>query len=263
MSQHALPRENEAEYLPHASADGTQEGDYVPDAADFIPAPVKQKSPLNRVPGPGTARPALLMFVLFWVASLTYWFGGRGVGGWVSGEAVFQKGEYWRLFTALFTHSDVGHLLSNTPLFLIFGWFLGAFFGPVVFPATVILVGAASNLATVYMYDPGTHLVGASGMLYGMIALWLVLYVHFDTDYSITMRIFRALGVSLLMLFPTTFQETTSYQAHAWGFLFGGVAGLLLCPFVKVIEPPGAKPAHVSSTPEAPESPAAPGTWLH
>ena len=88
--------------------------------------------------------------------------------------------------------------------------------------------------ATIYAYDWDTDLLGASGMLYGMVALWLVLYVRFETEYTVSMRIFRAIGVSMLLLFPTTFHKTTSYLAHGTGFAIGLVIGMLLCPLVRI-----------------------------
>lgn len=213
------------------------DGEYYPVAEDFIPTPPKPKGPLSRVPESSAVRPALFCFILFFVASGQYWQAGRDGGGWASGEAVFEHGQWWRLLTALFTHSDLGHLLSNTPLFLIFGWYLYAFFGGLAFPLGALLIGVLSNAATIYFYSPTTHLVGASGMLYGMVALWLVLYVRFETDYTVTMRVFRAIGVSLVLLFPTTFQEQTSYLAHAAGFAIGMIVGFLLMPFVSVRTP--------------------------
>ncbi len=95
-----------------------------------------------------------------------------------------------------------------------------------------------SNAATIWVYEPRTHLVGASGMLYGMVALWLVLYVRFETRFSVPMRIFRAIGVSLLLLFPTTFEEQTSYMAHAAGFVIGLGVGFGLANFVTVRDDP-------------------------
>lgn len=213
------------------------EEEYIPVAEDFVPSPPKPKSPLSRVPDSTAIRPALFCFILFFVASGQYWQAGRGGGGWASGEAVFERGEWWRLLTALFTHADLGHLLSNTPLFMIFGWYLYAFFGARAFPLAAIVVGILSNAVTIYFYPPNSHLVGASGMLYGMVALWLVLYVRFETIYTVPMRIFRAVGVSLVLLFPTTFQEQTSYLAHAAGFGIGLVVGFLLTPFVKIRAP--------------------------
>jgi rhomboid protease GluP len=206
----------------------------LPSPEDFLPSPKKQRGPLSEKPTVESARPALTAFIFFFIASYFYWQDLGDSRLWVSGKSIFVDHEYWRLFTALFTHADLGHLLANTPLFLIFGWFLHYFFGWLVFPITAFLIGIGSNLITIYFYNPQTHLIGASGMLYGMVSLWLVLYIRFETDYTVWMRFFRALAFSLAVLFPTTFQPTTSYLAHAAGFFLGLLAGCLLIPFVKV-----------------------------
>lgn len=206
--------------------------DYVPAPEDFLPAPPKPRSPLNRTPKIKAMRPALICFALFWVLSLYDWRVPNRAGLWASGTTVLEKHQYWRLLTALFVHSDMGHLLSNAPLFLIFGWFLYAFFGWRAFPAVALLIGAFSNLITVYAYPPNAELLGASGMLYGMVALWLVLYLRFETTYPWGARLLRAVGVSLLLLFPTTFRPETSYLAHLAGFILGIMAGSILALFI-------------------------------
>lgn len=216
------------------SRDVTEPAGYVPSEEDFAPSPPKPGRPMARFPKRQALRPALVCFGLFWAASLYEWSPRAVYDLAASGDEVFGKSEYWRLVTALFTHSDVEHLLSNTPLFLIFGWFLYAFFGRLAFPVGAIVVGILSNLWTIYTYEAKTSLLGASGMLYGMIALWLVLYVRFETEYSVSMRIFRSIGVALLLLFPTTFHQTTSYTAHATGFLVGLVVGAGLIPLVRL-----------------------------
>jgi membrane associated rhomboid family serine protease len=219
--------------LPDAR-DVTEPEGYVPSEEDFAPSPPKPDRPMLHFPRNDALKPAFICFALFWVASLYEWSPRAIYDLAASGDEVFQKHEYWRLLTALFTHSNVEHLLSNSPLFLIFAWFLYAFFGRLAFPFGAILVGVLSNLWTIYVYDPRMSLVGASGMLYGMIALWLVLYVRFETEYSVSMRIFRSIGVAVLLLFPTTFQQTTSYLAHGTGFLLGLGVGLCLIPFVRL-----------------------------
>lgn len=232
-----LPRRRRRQILEKELPDArdvTEPFGYVPSEEEFAPSPPKPPGPLTRFPSKQAMTPALVCFALFWLASLYEWSPRSRYGLAASGDEVFRKGEYWRLVTALFTHSNVEHLLSNTPLFLIFGWFLYAFFGRLAFPFGALLVGVLSNLWTIYVYPPRMSLVGASGMLYGMIALWLVLYVHFETEYKVSMRIFRAIAVSLLLLFPTTFQQTTSYMAHATGFFLGLVVGVALCPFVRL-----------------------------
>jgi membrane associated rhomboid family serine protease len=206
---------------------------YEPTAEDFLPSAPKPRSPMSRWPETAALKPAILCFILFWAASIHEW---RYI--WptftASGETVFGQGEWWRLLSALFTHADVGHLLANTPLFLIFGWYLRAYFGPLAFPFGALVVGVLSNLATIAIYPAQEELLGASGMLYGMVALWLVLYVRFETLYTIPMRAFRALAVSVLLLFPTTFEKTVSYLAHATGFSIGIAVGLILMLFVRL-----------------------------
>jgi rhomboid protease GluP len=230
---------------------------WMPSEDDFAPSPPRPRSPLSRFPKGDALRPALLCFMLFFVASVRTWTSPEASGLWVSGESIFVRHEYYRLVTALFAHSDIGHLLSNAPLFLIFGWFLRAFFGLRVFPWATIAIGALSNLATVWLYEPDVQLLGASGMLYGMVALWLVLYVRFETQHTVPMRIFRALAVSLLMLFPTTFQQTTSYLAHATGFAIGLVFGYAMAPFLSVRSPDG-QPLPVEPGPDTLAPPSRP-----
>ncbi len=131
-------------------------------------------------------------------------------------------------------HSDVLHLMSNLPLLILFGTFLYEYFDFIAFPVIPLIIGSASNAFTVYFYPATVHLLGASGMIYGMVSLWLVLYIYHDTDHSIMMRIFRATGFALIMLFPETYNPSTSYLAHAGGFIIGIMCALLLLPFLKV-----------------------------
>jgi rhomboid protease GluP len=175
----------------------------------------------------------MFLFALCFATSLANWTNALPIGGtWASYETVWNQGQWWRLVTSLLTHADMAHLLSNTPLFLIFGWYLRDFFGFAVFPGAALAIGVLSNAWTIWTYPPDTELLGASGMLYGMVALWLVLYVHFETKYTRSQRIFRAVGVSLLLLFPTSFQQTTSYTAHGAGFVLGLLVGVIATPLI-------------------------------
>ena len=185
--------------------------------------------PLTRLPSVKSLVPALLLFILFYLASFHM---NRVMSDllWLSGDSFFARKEYWRLLTALFVHADLQHLFSNAPLFLVFGWLLMDYYGMAVFPAGSLLIGAAANMATIYFYDPGIRLVGASGMVYGMAAQWLVYYVRFDTNFTLGKRIFRATGFSMAMLFPTTVYPNVSYLAHGAGFTMGITVSLLMLP---------------------------------
>jgi len=177
------------------------------------------------------------MSALFLAASPLYGNHPAGRLLWVSGESVMGRGEYWRLATALFTHVDMAHLLSNAFMFIVFGWLLKAYYGWKVFPLGVLFLGAATNLVTVYLYPPGVRLLGASGMVYAMSSLWLVLYLRYATGYYFPVRFVRVLGFILVMLIPSTFEPRVSYLSHAAGFLLGALFGLAILPFARPGDP--------------------------
>lgn len=208
-----------------------------PDPEDFKEEPARPPGPLSKFPSPHHGAPALIMFFLFYAATSVYNRYPFGDYLWLSGESIFRYHEYWRILTSLATHGDLSHLLSNALIFLVFGWMLKAYFGFLVFPVVSLVIGVATNCLTVAFYEPGIRLLGASGMAYGMVALWLVFYIHHDTDRTVALRIFRAVGFSLVMMFPSTFDPHVSYLAHAIGFTLGIVTGLALLPLVSVHEP--------------------------
>jgi rhomboid protease GluP len=209
----------------------------MPGSEEFGEEPKRPLGPLAYFPSPRHALPALVLFMLFYLATVIYNRYPEGEYLWLSGDALFNRHEYWRLFTSLITHADLSHLLSNALIFLIFGWMLKAYFGLIAFPVASILVGIITNLITITAYEPGIKLLGASGMAYGMVSFWLIFYIRHDTDHSVPSRIFRAVGFALVMMFPTTFDPQVSYLAHAVGFLTGIILGLLLLPLISVHNP--------------------------
>lgn len=198
-------------------------------------------SPLSVFPSSRFALPAFVVFLICFVA--TSLFNDISIRKmlWASGRTVFMEHQYWRLITTIFLHADLQHLLSNALLLLVFGWFLRAFFGLKIFPVAALATGIISTAISLAYYVPDMKLVGASGMVYGMAALWLIFYIKHETGYSPGKRVFRAAGFSLALLFPTTFQVHVSYIAHATGFLSGLLIALVLIPLVKINNNVGAK----------------------
>ena len=191
--------------------------------------------------GPLTVRPLfkhvkvpVLLFFLFYIATILYAKYPMGNTLWASGFTVFEKNQYWRVLTTIFVHGDLMHLFSNAPLFLIFGWFLKSFFGIKAFPLTSLIAGIIATFITLGTYDENVRLIGASGMVYAMAAQWLVYYVYFEIDHSFPTRIIRAVGFTMALLFPTTFQPEISYTAHFAGFITGFVITVLLLPGTKI-----------------------------
>ena len=195
------------------------------------------KGPLSIFPAARHVRPAAALFILFFLVSSLAGKYSLQHSLSVSNDDIFLRHEYWRLLTALFTHHDLLHLLSNGFLFILFGWMLRAYFGAILFPVASIAIGMVTNLIVSFLYDPGISVLGASGMVYGMVSLWIIFYIKYDIDRAIGMRIIRSIGFILVMLFPSAFDPQTSYLSHASGFLVGIAVGLLLYRRIAVRDP--------------------------
>lgn len=194
----------------------------------------KQPGPLSRHPAYASAIPPIALSVIFIIC--TYMPESHPLHDllWASRESVFSRHEYWRLITAILIHADSLHLLSNMPLFILFGFFLYEYFGFMLFPLISFATGVCSNIITLYFYPDSVRLAGSSGMIYGMAALWLVLYIYHDTDHTMPVKIFRSTGFALIVLFPETYNPATSYMAHAAGFAAGIIFALASLRFVKI-----------------------------
>ena len=206
------------------------EGDYQDlSIEDFLEEAKPSPGPLYSLAHQRAFGPALYWSIVIVISSVFYWLFESRWDLTASYNAIISDGEIWKAWSSLFIHSDITHLLSNLWLFAIFGYLVRAFWGPVVFPIiTFLVLGGLTTFMTVYYYGPGPRLLGASGMIYGMIALWLVTYCRYETRYSLKMRLFRSIGFVLIMLFPTTITKNVSYSAHFFGFVVGIVLGLLL-----------------------------------
>lgn len=204
---------------------------------DFQEEEALPAGPLSIFPSKRHLIPAVSLLVLFYAASAIYSNYPAGDNLWVSGRTVLKGAEYWRLLSALFTHADMVHLLSNALMFIVFGWALNAYYGWKVFPLISLILGALTNLFTVMIYPLEVRLMGASGMVYSMAAVWLVFYVRFDTSHYPPARLFRALGFVMVILLPSTLEPHVSYLAHGIGFFAGFFAALVLMFFVSPRDP--------------------------
>jgi membrane associated rhomboid family serine protease len=216
--------------------DNIEGGPYRPVPEDFEPSPPKKRQPLSYWPEPDSIKGPLLIWLIFWVCSYLRWTGRADLA--VSANSLFQEDEWWRTLTALFAHSDVQHLLSNSPMFLIFGTFLGNYFGKNAFPLASLVIGILTNIITVSLHtNPNLRLLGASGMVYGMVGLWLVYYIKFAVDYNWALRFMRAIAFALVVMYPSTYHPQVSYTAHLVGFVIGLVWGLATMNYTSVYVP--------------------------
>jgi membrane associated rhomboid family serine protease len=137
---------------------------------------------------------------------------------------LIDQGEYWRLFTAMFLHAGVPHLMFNMLAILTFGRMAEVIFGHTRFLVIYVVAGLAASTAS-YAFTRGLS-VGASGAIFGIAAAVVVFYarnrrVAGDAGRSQIMGYSALLGINLVLGF-------ISPGIDNWGHLGGMVAGAAL-----------------------------------
>jgi len=143
-------------------------------------------------------------------------------------ETVVIKKEYYRLWSALFAHADLEHIMSNLFMFVPFAYLLAHYFSLWLFPLIGFLLGGLINLVVVHYLGGHITIIGVSGVVYWMGATWMSLSFFIDRRESILSRFIKLSGVSLVLFFPTTFLPEVSYLSHFLGYIFGVLTGAVV-----------------------------------
>lgn len=178
---------------------------------------------------------AIGVISLCFIFSLFYWDSDQAFSSLLAAnpEAVFEKNEYWRVFTSVFVHSSMEHLLSNSMMLFILTYFVTAFFGFWVSPVLSFVAGGIINLLVLATFERNITLVGASGVVYYLWGYWLILFLLIERQISWPRRLVKVVGLFLILLVPTTYAPSTSYLAHYTGFVLGILSGGVAYPILR------------------------------
>ncbi|MGX5689429.1 rhomboid family intramembrane serine protease [Arcticibacter tournemirensis] len=143
-----------------------------------------------------------------------------------------EDGEWWRLFTCLFLHGGVMHLLFNMYGLLFAGVFLEPMLGRVRFLLFYLLAGLVSSLSSIWWYEAIVS-VGASGAIFGLYGIFLTLLSTnlFPKDFRKAMLLNTGIYVGLNLIMGMA--GGIDNAAHIGGLLSGALIGLLLYPGLK------------------------------
>ena len=152
------------------------------------------------------------------------------------------NGEYWRLFTAMFLHFGVSHLLFNSISLLIYGQIVERFYGHLRFTSIYFFAGIVGSV-TSFIFNPLALAAGASGAIFGVLG---ALAAYFVVQRDVLGRfsrhnliaIFVLMVIQLLYGFNVTGVDN---WAHMGGFSAGFLIGLGLSPRYRVVLSPFGK----------------------
>ncbi len=131
------------------------------------------------------------------------------------------RGEYWRLFSAMFIHANIVHIFGNMFFLLIFGLRAEDFFDLKEYFLVYFLSGLSGGLLSLLL-GPNVVSVGASGAIFGVLG-------------ACTIYFRRAFGQSILsaliysfFLFAMNVGPGVNLLAHLGGLVVGLLIGYFL-----------------------------------
>ena len=132
------------------------------------------------------------------------------------------QGEYWRLFTSIFVHADLAHIVGNMLFLLIFGLRSEEMFSLPEYLSIYFLGGLTGNLLSLLLLPLDTISVGASGAIFAMFGAAIV---YARRSYS--QSIIGALIYALFLLFLSSGPGVNNF-AHIGGLVTGLLIGYVL-----------------------------------
>lgn len=135
-------------------------------------------------------------------------------------DVLVKNGEYYRLFTCIFLHIGIMHLLCNVYSLYIIGREVENLFGKVKYIIIFILSGIFGSIMSL-AFTHNTISAGASGAIFGLLGALLYFGMHYRTylGEAIKRSIIPIIVVNLIIGF---FAEGIDLAAHIGG-LVGGV----------------------------------------
>lgn len=136
---------------------------------------------------------------------------------------VAEDGEYWRLFTAMFLHAGIFHILFNMYALYLGGTFLEMLAGRAKYLAVYFTAGFAGNVVVYLLSPPDVPTIGASTAIFGVFGALFMYSVHFRD--TMAGQALRSMGLVILINLLITFAVPgISWQGHIGGLVGGVVA---------------------------------------
>lgn len=158
--------------------------------------------------------------VVLWVGQI---LPGSPLTNYLFFAPLLAQSEPWRLITAGFVHdpSSPMHIVLNMYSIYIFGATLEPILGRVRFIALYLISILGGSVAVLYLADPYTPVVGASGAFYGLMGAYFVVLR------KVGARSNQLVGLIAINLVFSFMFPGISWQGHIGGLLAGGAVASL------------------------------------
>jgi rhomboid protease GluP len=166
----------------------------------------------------GTYEPGSTMSRLFQFDNYSLIRYGSGHAG-----LTLYFGEWWRIVTPIFLHGGLLHFVFNSMALVQLGPLVEDEYGTERLAAIYVICGVAGSAATQLLR--GTHTVGASGALCGLLGLLLVHGWRIGGAYG--QRLKSVMLQNVVLMIGMSLLPSIDWMNHLGGFAMGCVLGLV------------------------------------
>jgi len=179
----------------------------------------------------------LAILVLIYLATaatgdLFYFYGAS------NGAAILYNGEWWRMFTAMFLHANLTHILFNGYALFVLGQDMERLYGPARYLLIYTLAGLYGSWLSFAVRGADQLSVGASGAIFGIMGMSLGFFLFYRNKLGQFGRDrfnsnLQVVGINLVIGFAIVRIDNA---AHIGGLIAGFVLGYLLTPRHHVVD---------------------------
>ena len=149
-----------------------------------------------------------------------YFVGAQGEPYYAQGVA---DGAVWQLFTAMFTHLEVWHILFNLMALYLLGPQLEHVLGRTRYLLLYLLSGLVGSVAVYWLAAESSMTIGASGAIFGLMGALLVVARKVGGD---TSALLTLIGINTVI--TVLGAQYISWQGHLGGLVGGLLLGAAL-----------------------------------
>ena len=140
--------------------------------------------------------------------------------------------EWWRLFTHMFVHIGVLHLLMNMYALVYIGLLLEPYLGKTRLAVAYVLSGAAGGATSVFWHEVVVS-AGASGAIFGLYGVFLAMLTTNLMEKSARKSLLISIGVFVFYNLANGMKAGIDNAAHIGGLIIGLLIGYAYYPELK------------------------------
>ncbi len=137
---------------------------------------------------------------------------------WQDNGRIYNDGEWYRLFSSIFLHAGIQHLVNNCIGLVFFGAAIEELYSKWECLWIYLITGFVGSLATLLIL-PDSISLGASGAIYGFMGAVLLILIVENKNYVWFTLLYLAISI----------YNSFAPGIGTWAHLFGLLAGIIYC----------------------------------